>query len=90
MLGAQVLRERGAQNNSLEAGAGLCVSDFENPYVRQSAAARLRDVNARRNASKLKPVERRHKARAKQRIRGLTACAGSVREPVGPLFPRSV
>ena len=41
---------RGAQNNSLEAGAGLCVSDFENPYVRQSAAARLRDVNAGRQA----------------------------------------
>ena len=48
VLGAQVLCERGAQNNSLEAGAGLCVSDFENPYVRQSAAARLRDVNAGR------------------------------------------
>ena len=26
----------------------LWVSDFENPYVRQSAAARLRDVNAGR------------------------------------------
>ena len=68
--------------------AGLCLSDFKNPYVRQFAAARLRDVNARPQCQQTEAAERRHKARAKPRIRGFAACAGhvrDVRDPVGPL-----
>ena len=56
--------------------------------MRQFAAARLRDVNARPQCQQTEAAERRHKVRAKQRIRGLAACAGhvrDVREPAGPL-----